>query len=72
MMRHNHDAADQPDAPLGTGPVLQVRRALVIAAAVIVLAAMVVRIWAAQDELWMDEIWTLMGIGARFIPRATY
>ncbi len=39
------------------------RRALAawwIVLAFVVVGAAVVRIWAAQDELWLDEIWSLM------------
>ncbi|HEY4309087.1 MAG TPA: glycosyltransferase family 39 protein [Pirellulales bacterium] len=28
-----------------------------------VVAAAAVRVWAAQDELWLDEIWTLLSLG---------
>jgi hypothetical protein len=38
----------------------QWRVAVSAAAASIIIAAAIVRIWAACDELWMDEIWTLL------------
>ncbi len=39
------------------------RRSWIIAVAVIVAGAGGVRVWAAQDEFWLDEIWTLLAFG---------
>ena len=57
--------ADVPAAKLDTdsAPVSNDRRPGVVLAAVvavIVAAAACVRIWAAQDEFWLDEIWSLV------------
>lgn len=38
-------------------------RPSLVALGVILLLAAAVRVWAAQDELWLDEIWTLLAIG---------
>ena len=38
-------------------------RASLVALGVILLLAAAVRVWAAQDELWLDEIWTLLSFG---------
>jgi hypothetical protein len=47
---------DWPPAP----PTLPWPRGLIAAVALLVVAATIVRLWAAQDQLWMDEIWSLI------------
>lgn len=61
MTRRNQAAANRADEPEHSAFIAG--KAYVGALAIIVLAATAVRIWAAQDELWMDEIWTLLSLG---------
>ncbi len=53
------DDQPQPSMPQATRGSL----ALGCAVAGCVTVAAAVRIWAARDELWLDEIWTLLALG---------
>jgi len=52
---HNTTKSDEP----ATGIASSTATALMLWLAAVVASAAVLRIWAACDELWLDEIWTL-------------
>lgn len=56
------DASGQNFVVTRPAGALPSRSVWIVIGAIVVLAA-IVRIWAAQDEFWLDEIWSLLAFG---------
>jgi hypothetical protein len=61
--KHQHPEAQAAAVPAPSNP--RLRLALFGAVAATIIAAGALRIWAARDQFWMDEIWSLVV----FLPR---
>ncbi len=59
---HSTDAVPRNQLGANAADAISSRGVWIAIGAIVVLAA-IVRIWAAQDELWLDEIWSLLAFG---------